>query len=72
MSWYIDSYNAFWVFFIPVSSLLLVSIFRYRQEKKRFIKWQLMTIGINTKARYKALKTSNSLLTPLQKRKHFF
>jgi len=62
MNWYMDVFGSFWGVFIPLLSLLIVSIFWYRQENKRFREWQFMTVGISSRARYEALKTPKSLL----------
>jgi len=63
MNWYMDVFGDFWGVFLPFSSLITIFIFRYRQKMKRFRKWQFMTVGVNSRARYEALKASNLLLT---------
>lgn len=67
MSEYIDAFSEFEGVFFTFLCLLTVSFLWYRHQKKCFRKWQFMTVGINSRQRYEALKSSKSLLTSRSK-----
>ena len=61
MNWFVDVPGGYGGVFFLVLSLSAITFLHYTYAKRRFRKWQFSTVGINSKARYKALKDSESI-----------